>query len=246
MRSLLLLCAFLIVPTSAGAFDATDRYDRREVEGWPVYVHKDLLADAPLADQCLALLRVKLFDVQRVLPAAAVAKLKVVPIWLELNHRKFPGACYHPSKRWLEENDVNPDKAGAVEISNARHFLAWTIDQPSMVLHELAHAYHHRVIGHGHADVNAAYDAAKRSGKYAKVLQIRGRVQRHYALNNAQEYFAEASEAFFGTNDFYPFVRAELREFDPQGEAAVRKAWGVEEGDDEVKAATRPTTRPAP
>ena len=25
------------------------------------------------------------------------------------------------------------------------------------------------------------------------------------------EYFAEASEAFFGTNDFYPFVRAELR-----------------------------------
>ena len=28
-------------------------------------------------------------------------------------------------------------------------------------------------------------------------------------------YYAETSEAFFGTNDFYPYVRSELRRHDP-------------------------------
>jgi hypothetical protein len=53
-------------------------------------------------------------------------------------------------------------------------------------------------------------------------------------MNNADEYFAESSEAFFGTNDFYPFVRAELIEHDPQMADALRKAWHV----------AAPTSRP--
>jgi hypothetical protein len=220
---LLILAAFPAI-----AFEPTDHYEKRTVEGWTVYVNKDLLADAALADKCLELLRVKLFDVRRVVPEAACAKLATVPIWLELNDKKFPGACYHPSKEWLKANDVNPDKAAAVEIANAHNFLTWTIDQPSMVLHELAHAYHHLVLGHAYAEIREAYQAAKESGKYEKVLQIRGKTQRHYAMNNIEEYFAESTEAFFGTNDFYPFVRAELKEFDPRMEAVLRKAWGVD------------------
>lgn len=47
------------------------------------------------------------------------------------------------------------------------------------------------------------------------------------ALNNDQEYFAEASEAFFGTNDFHPFVRAELKEHDPALFELLGKLWGV-------------------
>ena len=42
-----------------------------------------------------------------------------------------------------------------------------------------------------------------------------------------QPYFAELSEAYFGTNDFYPFVRAELKEHDPRGYALMEKAWSV-------------------
>lgn len=225
----LLLCFFasVLFAAPASAFEPTERYEKREIEGWTVYVNRDLLADGSLADKCLELLRVKLFDIRRVVPAEACAKLTEVPIWLELNDKKFPGACYHPSKEWLKANDVNPDKAGAVEIANAKNFLTWTIDQPSMVLHELAHAYHHRVLGHGYAEIREAYEAAKASGKYEKVLQIRGKTERHYAMNNIEEYFAESTEAFFGTNDFYPFVRAELKEFDPRMEGVLRKAWGV-------------------
>lgn len=51
-------------------------------------------------------------------------------------------------------------------------------------------------------------------GRLATVLQIEGRRERHYGLANEKEFFAEMSEAWFGMNDFYPFNRAEVREFD--------------------------------
>ena len=48
-------------------------------------------------------------------------------------------------------------------------------------------------------------------------------------MENDQEYFAELSEAFFGTNDFYPFVRAELREHDAEAYRAVKELWGSQD-----------------
>ena len=42
------------------------------------------------------------------------------------------------------------------------------------------------------------------------------------------EYFAESTEAFFGTNDFYPFVRAELKQHDPKMFDLLWKLWGAE------------------
>jgi hypothetical protein len=58
------------------------------------------------------------------------------------------------------------------------------------------------------------------------VLHINGRHIAHYALTNEKEYFAECSEAYFGTNDFYPFVRAELVEVDPGMAKLLEKVWG--------------------
>jgi hypothetical protein len=46
-------------------------------------------------------------------------------------------------------------------------------------------------------------------------------------MNNEKEYFAESTEAFFGVNDFYPFVRAELKEYDPEMCALQGEVWGV-------------------
>ena len=39
------------------------------------------------------------------------------------------------------------------------------------------------------------------------------------------EYFAEATEAFFGTNDFYPFVRSELERHDPELFGLLKLLW---------------------
>jgi hypothetical protein len=135
--------------------------------------------------------------------------------------------CYHVSPDWLRSHGMNPEKVGAVEIANCKNFLTWTHQQPWMVLHELAHGYHDRVLGYDNADVHSAYQAAVESKAYESVLHINGRKQRHYALTNDREYFAEATEAYFGTNDFFPFVRAELKQHDPRGYGMIEKAWGV-------------------
>jgi len=58
------------------------------------------------------------------------------------------------------------------------------------------------------------------------VLLYTGRKVRAYAANNDKEYFAEGTEAYFYRNDFYPFVRAELKEHDPVLHDLLEEIWG--------------------
>jgi len=208
-------------------YDSTNSYVDQQIEGWRVLVNKRLLVEdqQELRDKTLRLLGDHLYRITRVVPADALNKLREVPIWVELAHPRHPCMCYHISPDWLREHDMNPEKAGAVELANCKNFLSWTIDQPWMVLHELAHAYHHRVVGHNNAELKDCLRSAAESKSYESVLHIRGDRRRHYALNNDQEYFAEATEAYFGTNDFYPFVRAELKQHDPEMFNLVEKLW---------------------
>jgi hypothetical protein len=135
--------------------------------------------------------------------------------------------AYHPSREWLRANGYNPDMAKSVEIGSASRFLLWSLDQPAIVIHELAHAYHHRVLGHDHEGIRAAFRAAVKEGRYEKVLRSNGSEERAYALENDQEYFAEGTEAFFGTNDWYPFVRAELLRHDPKLFEVLEEVFGT-------------------
>lgn len=210
------------------AFVPTSDYTTREVNGWTVHVNKHLLDDqAGLGRDALRLLDVLLFDVERAVPERALKELRKVPIWVGVKDGHAPCAEYHPSRSWLEENGYNPDKARGVEIGNAERFLTWSKTQPSMVLHELAHAYHDRVLGFDHPEVRSAFDRIKKSELYDSVLRANGRSEKAYALTSPQEFFAESSEAYFGTNDFYPFVRAELREHDPETAKMLERLWNL-------------------
>src|SRR4051794_19761910 len=95
--------------------------------------------------------------------------------------------------------------------------LRWTRDRPWMGLHELARGDHHRFLdgGLGNAEVRSAFEQAKATGLYRTVLRIDGRGDRAYAATNPMGYFAEDSEASYGTDDFYPNFRSELRRHDP-------------------------------
>ena len=219
-------------PKAAGkmADYPTSEYTIRQIEGWKVHVHKDLLTSKKqLGDKALKLLQVKLYDVNRVVPPAALADLHKIPIWISVKDRLgcHPCAAYHPSREWLKSNGYNPDKAGSLDILNASTFLRWTLHQPSMVLHELAHGYHHRFLpgGYGNKELKAAHKRALAGKTYDSVLHVSGRKRRAYAMNNPQEYFAELTEAYFGTNDFYPFVRAEVMKHDPQMYKLLKKLW---------------------
>jgi len=214
-------------PPAPPRWDPVEAYRERQIEGWRVLVHEKLLARTNLAEQTLKLLEVQLWQITRVVPAEALARLRQIPIWVELAHPRHPCMCYHESPDWLREHDMNPDKAGAVEVANAENFLRWTHDQPWMVLHELAHGYHHRFLGHDHPGIRRCFEQAVAGKSYESVLRADGRTGRAYALQNAKEYFAELTEAFFGTNDFYPFVRAEVRAHDPAMFAVLEEVWGV-------------------
>jgi hypothetical protein len=206
-------------------YEPISNYAIRKIEGWTIYVNKPLL-NKKIGKDVLKLMRVKLYDINRVVPKLALKELHKVAIWLELDNKQVLCACYHPSKEWLSEHGFNPEKAKSVEIGNAKNFINWTLHQPSMVLHELSHAYHHQVLGYDNPDVKSAYEKAVEAGLYKSVLYCNGDNHQAYALNNDQEYFAEQTEAYFGTNDYYPFVKAELMKYDSLMYETLKKLWG--------------------
>jgi dipeptidyl-peptidase-4 len=199
-------------------------YETLQIRNWTVHVEKSL-AGHPRRQQALDLLTRKLTEVEHLVPAGALPKLRAVDIWL--SRQVAPGACYHPSRAWLEAHGRVVEMQRCIELQNIDHFIDWADTQPQMVLHELAHAWHDREIAQGYhnPEILTAYAAAVASGKYAKVRHHDGGETRHYGLNDAMEFFAEASEAYFGRNDFQPFDRAELKAFDPTAYAMVEKMW---------------------
>lgn len=158
-------------------------------------------------------------------PAASLAALQRVPIFVSSNDPVAPCACYHVSGEWLGARGYDPAKARAVEIASGARYLEDRALQPSLLLHELAHALHHRELSAHDDRLAAARDAAEAAGRLQAVLRSSGRVDRHYGLTSAAEYFAETSEALFGVNDFFPFVRAELEAIDPAGAALALALW---------------------
>jgi hypothetical protein len=222
-----LVSPFAVAQSKTRAFVPTSAYVKRSIQGWTVRVNRNLLSkESDLGKKALDLLDRKLAQVRQTVPSLACAELQKVPIWLGVDDGHAPCSEYHPSRDWLKANGYNPDKAKCVEIGNASKFIAWSADQPSMVLHELAHAYHDRVLGFDNAAVNRAYRQAVASGRYDHVKRNNGKAERAYALTDAHEYFAEGTEAYFGKNDFYPFDRQELERHDPQLCRLLATVWG--------------------
>ncbi|MDG1984085.1 MAG: hypothetical protein P8M11_05935 [Planctomycetota bacterium] len=202
-------------------------YRRHPLRGFDVRVADALLEgeQADVGARALDALDRDLGDVLDQTPSGRHAFLRSVPIFLGVADPVAPCACYHPSARWLERNGFDPAKAKSVELTNARTFLAWRRQQPSMVLHELAHALHDQVLRPQQPRIEAALEAIRTSGTFDQTLRWSGAVDRHYALSSVDEYFAETSESLLGVNDFFPFVRAELLALDPEGAALVESLW---------------------
>jgi hypothetical protein len=135
---------------------------------------------------------------------------------------------YHPSAGWLKNNGHDPMLAKKVHIPRAKALTTRLPinQQPMVILHELAHAYHDQVLSFDEKRIKEAWARFKESGKYEKVMHISGKPRRHYALTNQMEFFAEMTEAYFGTNDFYPFVRSELRQELPEFYKLLEEIWG--------------------
>ena len=210
------------------------RYESRVLRGWSVMIRLELLTEEKKTEteRGLVLIRKQLEDVERLVPAKAVAQMKKVTLWLSPPYGKGAGAEYHPGAGWLKQNGRNPAMVKGVEFSGVANLDKEVLRMPLLTLHELAHAYHDQVLGFNHPEVKACYDRAVANKSYDKVSRKnwQGKMTegvRAYAMTTPMEYFAETTEAFFGQNDFFPYHRAELEAHDPEMVAVLKKAWGA-------------------
>jgi dipeptidyl-peptidase-4 len=231
--SLLAIAVFSIAQVSANEPGDTPEYQSKSILGWRLQIDQRLMTNSEDAVQrALALLESQLQELVQVVPAPAVAEMQKVPLWFS---PKYPDvrqrAEYHSDVGWLRKNNRNPAMEKGVEFTNIEIFERETNRMPNFVLHELAHAYHDRVITKGFAnpEIKLLFDNAKSKGLYDKVEQRFGdgksAIVRAYAMSSPMEYFAECTEAYFSTNDFYPFTRQQLQQHDPEVFAILGRLW---------------------
>ncbi|MHC4875947.1 MAG: metallopeptidase [Planctomycetota bacterium] len=231
-------CLFASVLSAAEADEAKSdqergvRFDpvKQKIEGWTVHVDPALL-DGEYAEEgkrCLQMLANHLQRIRILVPEKTLTKLRTIEIWIEREHPSLKAMQYHPSRGWLVEHGHDPRLARKVHITVARALLSRSqmLKHPAVVLHELAHGYHDQILSFDDERVIAAFEAARDKGNYEDVLLFTGRKVRHYGLTNHKEYFAEGTEAWFYRNDFYPFVRAELKLHDPGFHDLLQEIWG--------------------
>ena len=201
----------------------------KKVEGWTIEYDPLLLNEENQAfgKEVTKALANHLQRIKYILPKEKAAALQKLPIRLDLKH-KLGNMQYHPSKGWLINNGYDPRLEKRVHVPRAKSLLdrhTWA-KHPYVILHELAHSYHDQVLSFGNKEIIKVYEASEKKGLYERVLLYRGGKTRHYARTNHKEFFAEMTESYLGVNDFYPFVRAELKEHDPETYALMRKIWG--------------------
>jgi hypothetical protein len=202
----------------------------RNIEGWTVRVDDRLLQPPGdgLGGRALRFLEYKLADIKAVVAADRLAKLQAVPIVLDLTHGRLRTMQYHPSAGWLKEHGYSTSLTKCVHIPEAADLpTARNInEQPWVVLHELAHAYHDQVLGFDEPRILEAYKRFQESGHGEAALLYNGKRVRHYGLTDPKEFFAEMSEAYFGMNDFFPFNRAEQMTAEPEIYDLLKTIWG--------------------
>ncbi len=216
----------------------------RDIEGWTVRVDDRLLNGdgAALGERALKLLMARLVAIEIVVPEPSLTKLRAINIEVDLNYGNLKAMQYHPSVGWLKEHGYSETLAKCVHIPAVEGFLSPYENHrmPWVVLHELAHGFHDQTIGFEDPRVIAAWKKFCESGKYKSVLTSPGHMREHYGLTNQKEFFAEMTEAYFGSNDFYPFVTGELKQAEPELFDLLAEIWGPLPG----RAASKPAPTP--
>jgi hypothetical protein len=211
-------------------------YTQQELEGFTLYVNQQVL-DHPRdrwGRPTLSVLEHELNDLRRILVPRIFKVLQDVPVWVEWdnNSNAVPGAVavyYGGDGKQLESVGVNPQKSQCIEIvslrilGEIRH--PGTALQQIIILHEMSHAVHHRLLGYDNPELNAIFQQAVDRKLYDKVNDRFGRQTKAYARTSAAEYFAEISCAYLDSCNYFPFNYQQLQGYDPAGFAFVERVW---------------------
>ena len=234
MKILQIAAASALAATSLASAENSPKtvridHEIREIEGWKVHVDASLLSGEhkQTGDLALRILGERLHQIALRLPAEPVARMKEVPIYLDRDH-PLGNAHYHPEADWLEKHGYDPAMGKAVQFTRAASLIreASRPDSSSVVLHELAHAYHDRVLGFDHPGILAGYKAFCDSRKFDRVPHVSGPLRAHYGLTDHKEFFAEMTETFFVGNDYWPFTHRMLYDEHRPSYELLASVWG--------------------
>jgi TolA-binding protein len=208
------------------------------IEGFTVRFNEQVISKSNEYERLnpIALIGEELQQIAGVVPAQQLQELRRVQIWVEWDRVDSDNpqavAVYRTGTgEAMRLKGLHPQKAGAIEVVSlyriARSKRQAGGNPSNVLLHELAHAYHDRVLGIDNQAIRAAYKQAMERKLYEQVRDFTGRKLKAYATTNEYEYFAELSEAYLFKNDFYPFERLELSQHDPIGYTLMEQAWGT-------------------
>lgn len=225
LRAVLLV---LTIGLAATVARAAEKYDSTTVREWTVLMDPRMSSDDILRMSVLAVVDRQLEQLDRLLPARALAELHKVVLYLSYGKKDSNGsaAYYHSDSAYLIRIGGAPEMYQNIELLDVTDYSRVAFLQPDILLHEFAHAYMHRVLPRSvRGDVLLLYFDAVRSHVYDSVEHRHEKRSRAYALKNFDEYFAEGSVAFFDTNQTFPFTRSDLQAADPELENLLVGLW---------------------
>lgn len=210
-------------------------YAARAVRGWQVFVERQLLDEDPgMAEKALARLDRKLGQAEQLLPAGALKDLRGLK-WFLLYGPKAKGGGRSNGFEYFQRIApdhfpwLDPRMGGGMVIYSAENFVSlsefWALKG---LLHEFGHAQHLEHWPENRADIYDAWKHAMDAGLFQTVRsEDRDTFLPNYAAQNHLEYFAELTVMVFDRVDYYPYDRAGLRQYDPQGCSLVETLWGL-------------------
>jgi hypothetical protein len=231
-----LIVVSLAVGSSRGADEPPPGFSVRSMNGFRVFIHDDVAIQPPdrWGRNPLHVLEYEFEELHRVLPSRWLGFMRTVPVWVRWHapDRESPYtlARYFPySKQGMRRLGLSEHIASSIELLSLKQLLEirspGSRNHQNLLLHELAHAVHHRLLGPESAEVKSAFQIAVDRKLYDMVAHRSGRLDRAYARTNDKEYFAELSCAYLDSCVFFPFNRADLKNHDPIGFALMEKVW---------------------
>src|SRR5580700_9063192 len=122
MRTLSSFALLALFCSSAFAFDPTEKYARREIQGFTILVNPEVDQHPEEAKAAFAELESQLKKIEEVVPEKPLAAMKKIKFWVEWEVKKNGAAEFHVSAGFLKNNGYNPDKVQSVEIHNLKNF----------------------------------------------------------------------------------------------------------------------------
>lgn len=206
------------------AAEESSRHHKLRLQGWDVYIEQQLVDRNDVrVFLAMRLLNEKLQELKTLLPQQALKQLQTVPIFFSEN-KEFDAEFYF-FEPYVYRTGKDIKMMNGIEFRSISFFLEESKFSPMLLLHEMAHAYHKKNYQRIDKMVMRAYRHAETHKLYQRVLSVTNQYARAYALQSPFEYFAELSEAYFGRNNYFPFERDELQEYDEMGYRMVEKAW---------------------